>query len=270
MDNVELKEFYKTTFNTVSHGYGHSAMRFFSKSAEQISSYLNLDGDEHILDVATGTGYAAFKIAKALPDGHVTGIDFSEGMLAQAEKNKQAQGIHNVTFAEMDMEVIDFQDNYFDGAVSSFSIFFVDDMKRQLVHIAEKVKAGGTILTTTFFENAFSPLVNLFFDRLEKYGIETPSLAWRRVATQEQCATLFKEAGLKDIECGQKQCGHYLKDASEWWYIICNGGFRGLVNQLPQNDFGKFKADHLSEVDILASDKGIWLEISVLYTTGSK
>jgi ubiquinone/menaquinone biosynthesis C-methylase UbiE len=270
MDHLELKKFYKNTFNAVSDGYGHSAMRFFSESAKQVSSYLNLNGDEHVLDVATGTGYAALAIARRLPYGQVTGIDFSKGMLSQAMKNKNGQGIHNVTFTEMDMQAIDFQDNYFDVAIIAFSIFFVEDMVKQLIHIAEKVKDSGTILITTFFDNAFAPLVNLFINRLEKYGVKVPSLAWKRVATNEQCSYLFKEAGLKKIKCEQKECGYYLRDASDWWYLIWNGGFRGLVNQLPQNDFLKFKEEHLSEVKKMQSDKGIWLEMSILYTIGEK
>jgi len=270
MGNIELKELYKNTFNAVSEGYGHSAMRFFSTSAKHVASYLSLNGDEHVLDVATGTGYVALNIAKKLSDGQVTGIDFSEGMLAQAVKNRNEQGVQNVTFIEMDMQAIDCQDNFFDAAVIAFSIFFVEDMKKQLIHIAEKVKDGGTILITTFFANAFTPLVNLFIDRLCKYGVEVPSLAWKRVASKEQCTSLFKEAGLQNIKCEQKECGYYLKDASDWWYIIWNGGFRGLVNQLSQNDFKKFKKEHLAEVKELEYSKGIWLEMSILYTIGKK
>ncbi len=270
MDHIELKELYKNTFNAVSDGYGHSAMRFFSETANEVSSFLNLRGNEHVIDVATGTGYAALAIAKDLPDGQVTGIDFSEGMLSQANKTKNDQGIHNSTFIKMDMQAIDYPDNHFDVAVSAFSIFFVEDMKKQLIHIANKVKDGGKILITTFFDNSFSPLVNLFIDRLEGYGIEPPSPAWKRVATKKQCPSLFKEAGLQKINCEQKKCGYYLRDTSDWWYIIWNGGFRGLVNQLSKNDFAKFKKEHLAEIKELASGKGIWLEMSVLYTFGEK
>ena len=270
MNNSELKKLYKKTFNTVCDGYGHLSMRFFSKSAKQVLSYLNLDGNEHILDVATGTGYVAFAIAKELPGVQISGIDFSEGMLAQAFKNKSEQGIENVTFVEMDMQAITYPDNYFDVAVSAFSIFFIDDMKKQLIHMAEKVKDGGLILTTTFYDNAFVPLVNLFIDRLKTYGVDVPNLGWKRVATKEQCAALFKEAGLRNVKCEQKPCGYYLGDASDWWYIIWNAGFRGLVNQLSQNDLVKFKTEHLAEVEELKTDQGIWLEISTLYTVGEK
>ena len=267
-DNQDLKALYKTTFNAVSDGYGHSAMRFFSESARQVSHYLNLRGDEQVLDVATGTGYVALTIAKHLPQGHVTGIDFSTGMLAQAKKNRDCQEISNVTFVEKDMQEIDYQDRYFDVAISAFSIFFIEDMKTQLSHIADKVKAGGKILVTTFFENAFTPLINLFLNRLENYGVEVPSLAWKRVASQEQCLALFQAAGLRNAASHQRDLGYYLTDAAEWWYIVWNGGFRGLVNQLSESDLIKFKAEHLAEVDNLTSDQGLWLEMNILYTIG--
>jgi ubiquinone/menaquinone biosynthesis C-methylase UbiE len=270
MNRTEFKELIKSTFNTVSDGYGHSAMQLFSESAQQIPRYLNLRGDEHVLDVATGTGYVALSVARELPDGKVTGIDFSSGMLAQATKNRDEQGVGNVTFREMDMEAIDFQDEYFDVAVSAFSIFFVEDMKKLLLHIAEKVKVGGVVLTTTFSENAFSPLINLFLDRLNKYGIEVPSLAWKRVATEEQCISLFQDSEFHKIQIEQKECGYYLKDGADWWYIIWNGGFRGLVSKLSEDDLRRFKEEHLAEVEELKTDKGIWLEMSIIYTIGEK
>jgi ubiquinone/menaquinone biosynthesis C-methylase UbiE len=270
MDNSELKKLYKKTFDTVADGYGHHSMRFFAKSAREVLSYLKVDGNQQFLDVATGTGYVALTIAKTLPEVHVTGIDFSEGMLAQATKSKSEQGLENVTFVEMDMQAIDYPDNYFDAAVSAFSIFFVEDMKKQLIHIAGKVKDSGQILMTTFYENAFVPLVNLFIDRIETYGVKVPELGWKRVATPEQCTSILKEVGLQNLKCEQKQCGYYLRDAADWWYIIWNAGFRGLVGQLSQNDLEKFKTEHLAEVEELKTDQGIWLEMSVLYTVGEK
>ena len=270
MDDQELKEFFKSTFNTVADGYDRAALSFFPDSAKHISSYLNLCGNEHVLDVATGTGCAALILAKDMPDCHVTGVDFSQGMLSQAMNKKDEYGLDNVTFCEMDMQAIEFPDNYFDVGVSAFSIFFVEDMKKQLSHIAQKIKDGGKIITTTFYDNAFSPLVDLFLDRLKKYGIEPPIFSWKRVATKQQCVDLFSEAGLADPKSEQLDCGYHLRDASDWWQIVWNAGYRGLVSQLANDELARFKDEHLSEVQNLASDKGIWLEMNVLYTVGTK
>jgi len=268
MNEQELKAFFKSTFNAVADGYDSPAMRFFPESAGRIASCLDLRGDEHVLDVATGTGIVALTLAKDLPDGRVIGIDFSEGMLARAMWKKATGNVHNVTFAEMDMQSLEFPDRHFDVAVSAFSIFFVEDMKKLLVHIVGKVKRGGKVLVTTFYENAFSPLVGLFLDRLQKYGIQAPTMAWKRVATEEQCTALFNEAGLHHIKSERVACGYYLGNTSDWWYIICNGGFRGLVNQLSADDLERFQEEHLAEVEALASGQGIWLEMNILYTVG--
>jgi len=270
MNNQELKELFKNTFNTVADGYDNSAMRFFPKSAGRIFDHLELKGNEHILDVATGTGNVALKLAEKLPDGQVTGIDFSAGMLSQANRKKTAMNLENVTFREMDMQSIDYPDNKFDIAVCAFGIFFVEEMDKQLHHITDKIKENGKVIITTFFENSFTPLVDIFFARLEAYGVEPPTLAWKKVANNHLCLSLFNEVGLKNIKCMVEKSGYYLKHASDWWYIIWNGGFRGLVNQLAEDELETFKKEHLKEIESLSTDEGIWLEMNIIYTIGSK
>jgi ubiquinone/menaquinone biosynthesis C-methylase UbiE len=270
VNDAQLKDYFKATFNAVADGYDGLPTRFFPQSAEQIVSFLNLNGDEQILDVATGTGWVALAAAKQLTQGHVNAIDLSEGMLAQAQQKQQQQNLSNITFTEMDMQNLEFADHYFDVAISAFSLFFVEDMTSQLQHVASKVKTKGQVITSTFYDDAFSPLASLFLDRLATYGIEIPSLAWKRIATKEQCTTIFYEAGMHDISCHQINSGYYFRDADDWWHMIWNAGFRGLVAQLSDDDLIKFKQEHLAEVNQLATDDGIWLQLDILYTIGSK
>jgi ubiquinone/menaquinone biosynthesis C-methylase UbiE len=270
MDDTQLKDYFKSTFNAVACGYDGLPTRFFPQSAEQIISFLNLKGNEQLLDVATGTGWVALAAAKQLSEGHVTAVDLANKMLEQAQYKQQQTKLTNITFTEMDMQNLSFTDNYFDAAISAFSLFFVEDMQKQLQHIASKVKDGGRIITSTFYDDAFSPLVELFLSRLETYGIEIPSLAWKRVATTEQCINIFHDAGLENVTCHQIDSGYYFRNADDWWYMIWNAGFRGLVAQLSADDLIKFKQEHLKEVKQLATNEGIWLQLDILYTVGTK
>ena len=95
-DESEMKKKIQEAFNTVAEGYDNPALRFFPESAKHLSGYLKLGGNEHVLDIATGTGHAAIALAAALPKGRVTGIDFSEGMLARAKAKIEESGIRNV------------------------------------------------------------------------------------------------------------------------------------------------------------------------------
>ncbi len=270
MDEEERKSKIRETFNTVSDGYDKRALRFFADSANQLATYLSLEGDEQLLDVATGTGSNALVLARHLPSGHVTGIDFSEGMLKQARTKANLAAIQNVEFVEMDMQRLSFPDNQFDVATCAFGIFFVEDMESQLRKISSKVKSNGKVAITSFYDNAFLPLAELFFGRLALYGIERPPLSWKRVATAEKMTALFENASLRQITVRRKNIGYYLRSADEWWDVIWYAGFRSLVNQLSPPQLERFKEEHLAEIQKLATDEGIWLDVEVLYGIGVK
>lgn len=270
MTEEDHKEICKKTFNAVAQGYDNPATRYFADSVPPLVAYLNLKGDENILDVATGTGHTALELARHVPHGQVRGIDFSQAMLVQAEEKREKLGIDNVKFIEMDMQSIQFPDNYFDLAVCSFGIFFVKDMVGQLGHMANKVKPRGKIVTTSFYQNLLSPQVDLFLNRIEQYGVAIPAMTWKRTNTKEKCRALFQEAQIPNSVTYQKDIGYHLDPPEQWWDILWNAGFRGLIDQLSQKNLEKFKADHLKEVAALADSNGLWLEVDVLYTIGTK
>lgn len=270
MDVKERKEILKDTFNTVADGYENPALRFFPKSACYMAECFGFKGNEQVLDVATGTGHMALAIAKHLPKGKVTGIDFSEGMLSQAKSKAGKAGVNNVQFLEMDMQAIEFPKEHFDAVSCAFGIFFVEYIAGQLKHILEKIKPSGKIIISHFHENNFLPLVELFNNRIRKYDIEIPQQTWKQIATEERATSLYKNAGLKEIRVERKNHGYYLKNADEWWNIVWYAGFRRLVSQLSPENLEKFKKEHLKEIEAIAVKEGIWLNVEVLYTIGTK
>jgi hypothetical protein len=67
-----------------------------------------------------------------------------------------------------------------------------------------------------------------------------------------------------------EQLGYQLKDANEWWDVVWNSGFRGPVSQLAPEPLEQFKQEHLAEVSKQATSKGIWLDISSIFSVGHK
>jgi len=269
-EHQKLKTILKDHFNSVSNGYDGKALRFFPESARNMAALLNLRGDEQVLDVACGTGHASLAIAGMLPKGRITAVDFSAGMLDQARQKAASLNLRNIDFMERDMQALGFPESTFDVAVCAFGIFFVMDMETQLAHIASMVKPGGRVMITNFQESYFHPLKELFVSRLATYGVQNPPQAWKRIANETGCRQLFESSGLANIRVEQKNVGYYLVSADEWWDIVWNAGFRRLVAQLSPKDQERFKGEHLEEVGALRTDKGIWLDVGVLYTVGTK
>lgn len=260
----------KQTFNAVADGYD-SNLQFFPESAGLLCAYLNLRGDENVLDVAAGTGNAAFAIAGCLPNGRVTGVDFSSGMLDRARNKAAIMQHRNVEFIEGDMRNLEFAADSFDVAVCAFGLFFVDDMETQLSHIMRVVKPGGHIAITSFEESYFEPLKSMMNNRLPD-AVKTikSSQTWKHIATAAKCREFFRKAGLQDVRVEQANVGYYLDTAQDWWDVIWNAGFRRLVSQLEADDLERFKREHLQEVDDLKTANGIWLDVPVLFTIGVK
>ena len=270
MEEQQRRAMLKKTFDTVSDGYDGGALRFFAKSAESMVSLLELRGDERALDVACGTGHASLAIARMLPNGRVTGVDFSAGMLDWASRKAAAQGMSNVEFLQRDMTALGFPAGCFDVALCAFGIFFVDDMDAQLAHVASVVKPFGKVMISSFQEeHYFHPLRAMMLARLSAYGIAIPSPNWTRVGNEAACRALFNTAGLTDTRVESMNVGYYLECAEQWWDVIWNAGFRRLVSLLPEPDQQRFKREHLKEVEALETKDGIWLDVGVLYTVGA-
>lgn len=270
LDEQSKKALLKETFDTVAEGYDGAALRFFPQSAMLLAEYLELHGDERVLDVATGTGHAALAIARHLPQGRITGVDFATGMLEQARLKAVDMHVSNVEFIEMDMQSLEFPEGSFDAATCSFGIFFADDMTAQLERIAATVRPGGKIAISGFQENLFQPLVDLFSKRLASYGIEPPEPRWKRIASEEGCRQLFGSAGIVDVRVKLENVGYFLDRADEWWDIIWNAGLRHLVSGMPDEDRERFRSEHMREVEALRIDGGIMLEVGVIHAIGMK
>lgn len=270
MDETQRKEFIRQTFNTVAPGYDRPALRFFPESAAHLVDQLQLAGHEHVLDVATGTGAVALSLAHCLPEGQVTGIDMSDGMLRQAAGKAAERGLGNVVFQAMDMTDLDFPPDRFHCATAAFALFFVADMEACLRGIVHRLKPGGQVVACGFSEASFAPNVDLFLARIERYGVEIPPLSWKRLSDEGLNHALLSTAGLTDIQVARRDLSYPLPDAEGWWDVLWYAGFRGLLSQLSEPDLARFRAEHLAEIAALDRGQGIPLHVEVLYAQGRK
>ncbi len=268
-NEAQRKQFIQKTFNTVAQDYGRRASRFFHLSGEAMAELLALKGDESVLDVASGTGAAALPLARRLPRGQVTAVDFSAGMLTQARRSATEQGLTNIIFQAHDMTQLPFGPHCFDHATCAFGLFFVDDMSGALKHLASTVKPGGKVLISGFRGDSFQPMAKRCLDRLRAHGLEVPEqIGWQRMSEPEQLQEIFTQAGLTDMRIERRSLGYHI-DLDGWWEVVWNAGFRGLVEQLG-DQLDAFKQAHLNELKSLCGEQGLWLEIDVNFTSGVK
>ncbi len=259
-----------TNFNLVASGYDNPAQRYFPMCADRMAEYLKPKPGNRVLDIATGTGMVATAMAQAiLPDGRVQGIDLSSGMLDKAFKNINKLGLSNIDLHEMDAEKLDFKSNYFDFVSCGFGIFFLTDMLGGLKEWLRVLKSDGRLIFTTFEASSFGSLMTTFIEQLSEFDVYVDTQK-ERLGKMQTCETYLEQAGYNDIQIHSEQLGYHLANENDWWDIIMNSALRGFVTQLDAMQFAKFRAKHLAEIKKLKTDKGIWLDINIIFSTGKK
>lgn len=270
MEDEGRKEFIRNVFNTVCEQYGTGSLRFFENAASHLPGLVRLRGDEKVLDLATGTGLASTLFAGLLPDGEVTGIDLSEGMLEKAQQRANDLGLNNIRLLQMDMTKMELPENHFDIVNASFGIFFVEDMQQLVQHAATRLKPGGRFITTHFAKGSMAPMQDMIIDRLQQYGVEVPDVSWTQLDNESSNRELYESAGFKNITHSRNQVGYLFSDAHGWWDVVWWAGYRGFVNQLADDQADQFKQEHLDEINELADEEGIFFNVEVIHTIGEK
>jgi ubiquinone/menaquinone biosynthesis C-methylase UbiE len=86
-----------------------------------------------ILDVCTGTGFAAFKAAEAFPDGALVALDQAPEMLRLASEKAEQEQVTNITFVQGNALKLDYDADTFDLVLTSNAPIYLDEVVRVLM-----------------------------------------------------------------------------------------------------------------------------------------
>jgi ubiquinone/menaquinone biosynthesis C-methylase UbiE len=112
--------------------------------SDRVIEALNPQPGERILDVATGTGVAAFMAAECVgPDGVVVATDLSEKMVQRTAKDAREQGVANMGFERMDAEELSFEDGSFDSVMCVLGLMYPADPQRAIEEMLRVLRFGG-------------------------------------------------------------------------------------------------------------------------------
>jgi len=116
---------------------------------------------EKLLDVATGTADLAIMAAKVA--GHVTGVDISDGMLAQGRVKVEQKGLQGrITLQQADSAALPFADGSFDAVTVAFGVRNYEDLDRGLREMLRVLRPGGRLFVLEFSKPQHTPMRQLF------------------------------------------------------------------------------------------------------------
>jgi ubiquinone/menaquinone biosynthesis C-methylase UbiE len=124
-----------------------------------------ITADDEALDVACGPGLVACEVAKVAR--HVTGLDLTPAMIAQARERQQTLGLSNLTWVQGDAQPLPFPDASFSRVITRYSFHHFTDPRGVFAEMVRVCKPGGRVTVCDVF-TASAEQAELY-DRLEQH-----------------------------------------------------------------------------------------------------
>lgn len=220
-----------------------------------------------ILDVATGTGWTARRLAER--GMNVTGVDFAPDMLATAEKLAGARNL-DIAFDLGDAEALPYADASFDAVISTFGVMFVQRPEDAAAELARVCKPGGRIALATW-----TPDGNVFemFKIMKAYmpapdGTPPPSpFEWGR---PERVTELL--GAHFDLAIERATSFYREPDGDAAWrtFVEGYGPLRTLMGKLDDDAQAALRRDWLAFHDGFATELGICVPRDYLVIAGTR
>jgi SAM-dependent methyltransferase len=158
-----------------------------------------------VLDVGCGTGSTTLALARRLgADGHATGIDISEPMIAAARLRAEREGVP-ASFLLADAQEHAFEPERFDRIVSRFGVMFFGDPVRAFANLRRAARAGAEMRFVAWR----SPAENPFMTTAEHAAAPLlPDLPPRRadapgpfaLADEARLTSILEESGWAEVD----------------------------------------------------------------------
>lgn len=236
-------------------------------AVEHCTNRLAPPRDGRILDVATGTGWAARRLAER--GFNVTGVDFAREMLAVGEELAGARHL-DITFELGDAEALPFADASFDAVISSFGVMFVQRPEDAAAELARVCKPGGRIALATW-----TPDGNVFemFKIMKAYmppPADTPPPSPFEWGRPERVEELLGEHF--DLAFERATSFYHEPDGKAAWrtFVEGYGPLRTLAGKLDDGDRRSLEQDFVAFHDGFATELGVCVPRDYLVAAGTR
>lgn len=276
---TEIREQQKATWNKFSPGWkkwDDFTMNFLKPMGDKIIAALNIQEDDHVLDIACGTGEPGLTIAALAPKGSVTGTDLADQMLVIAKENAARKQLRNYTTNTCDVCELPYADDHFDKISCRMGFMFFPDMQLASDEMYRVLKSGGSMATSVWSTGDKNIWVTNIMGVISKNMQLPPPPAGApgmfRCGAPGFIKSIMEQSGFKNIQ-EQTVSGKVLYAGFDEMWQMMNEVAAPVVGALSKADEGmqqKIKAEAAQQSAQYITDKGLEMNYESLVISGTK
>ena len=200
----------------------------FAPVSEALIEDAGLVSGSSVLDVATGHGEPALRIAEVVgPAGEVVGADPAVGMIEEARRAASQRSLKNVRFEVAGADSLPFPDDHFDAVISRFGVMFFPSPVNGIREMLRVLKPGRTMSFAVWHyldNNPFHYILARIVGRFSPEPELPPDAPGPfRFATPGKLRNIVDEAGARDAS---ERLFHFSINApltvEDFWNFRCD------------------------------------------------
>lgn len=248
---IEQLDQQRKTWNQYSRGWrkwDEILMTTMRPVSDSLIDSLQLSGNEHVLDVASGTGEPGLTLSALLLQGRVTGTDLSENMVDIANEHAEQRSISNYQSQVSDASDMPFKDDTFDHIICRYGIMFFPDVETGLREMARVLKPGGKLTVAVWAGPELNPFITILaMTVIEKLNLPKPAPdvpGIFRCAKPGLVSQHVKNIGLENVTEWNVKGEAKFGSPEQYWEIFSDvaGPVMEALNSQPQDVRADVKA----------------------------
>lgn len=120
------------------------------ESAKKVLSYLPSEFDGVLLDVPVGTGVFTESLYARYPNATIIAADYSIGMLQQAKRRFEKQGLNNICFVRADVANLPVIDGAVDIVLSMAGLHAFPDKQAAVAEMGRVLHPDGSLVASCY------------------------------------------------------------------------------------------------------------------------
>lgn len=261
----DYKSWIQGVFDRSSKDYGVVGSGYFDQFGKELVAFSKLNATPCLLDVATGKGAILRALAEKLQNqGSIYGIDLSNEMVEATRSSPVCKKFNNIHLQQMDAENLKFPDHFFDAIFCGFGLFFFPNPEKALTEFKLVLKPNGHLYASLW--DGDTELDLIIQEKIKNLALNSRSIVANNLLSDSTALReLLLKVGFEQLRIQNSSVTHTYQDADEWWNSLWSHAFRGLFEQLDEQQIKTLKQESFEEIQIHSKHGKIVEEIPALF-----
>jgi SAM-dependent methyltransferase len=208
----------ETAFFQKADAYEAFMGRYSRSLAPEFARAAGVAEGDRVLDVGCGTGALTTVLAGLVGAGNVSAVDPSLPFVEECRAYLPGADVHVAP-----AESMPFDDATFDRSLSQLVFHFVDDPAGSVAEMARVTRPGGLVTACVWDFSGGMTMLRAYWDAVREAGAGGRDEADRFGGKLGELATLWRDAGLRDVTDGGLTVSTEYRDFDELWDSFIGG-----------------------------------------------